>query len=579
MHTMGNSLLYGDNLPIMRDRIADESVDLVYLDPPFNSDLNYNVLFKADGLRSDEAQMTAFKDTWTWDAAAQVAFDDLQDARNPTLVNFVNALHGSLARSPMLAYLVNMALRIAEIHRVLKVTGSVYLHCDPTASHYLKMLMDAVFLPTNFRSEIIWRRTGSHNKAKRWAPIHDVILFYTKSNSYTWNHPRRPFMLGHVKDNFIEDPIGIYKTNYYGNVLTGSGTRGGESGKPWHGFDPTAKGRHWAVPGKIWEEVGVDPEGLTQHQKLDLLLEKGFITITDGDAWPMYERTISTSDGPAAPDVWAYQPYTEGTVFGTDQGIDADVRWLSPQDAERLGYPTQKPFGILKQMLSASSMPGDLVLDPFCGCGTTIAAAQILARRWIGIDISPFAIELIRRQRLEGAFPHLKLGVDYEIKGLPTTLEGARMMAEQDRDRKSFEIWAVSKVDGIPNDKKGADKGINGRIPFRPDGKTTKFAVVSVKSGKLKPDDIRALVSVAQREELSSLGFGVLISLNEPTAGMRADAASAGTVEFHGNRYPLVQFLTVEEILKGKKPHLPLVDPSVGYGKRAGLADLQDKLL
>lgn len=576
---MNNSLLYGDNLPIMQEMIADNSVDLVYLDPPFNSDLNYNVLFKADGLQADEAQLTAFKDTWIWDAGAQAAFDELQSTRNPTLVNLVNALHSGLARSPMLAYLVNMALRMVEIHRVLKPSGSAYLHCDPTASHYLKMLMDSIFWPTNFRSEIVWRRTGSHNKARRWAPIHDVILFYTKSNDYTWNHPRRPYMLGHVKENFIEASSGVYKTDYYGNVLTGSGTRGGESGKPWRGFDPTAKGRHWAVPGKIWEEVGVDPAGLTQHQKLDLLFEKGFITITDGEAWPMYERTITANDGPAAPDIWAYQPYTDGTVFGITEGIDADVRWLSPQDAERLGYPTQKPLGILKHILDASSRPGDLVLDPFCGCGTTIAAAQILARRWIGIDISPFAIELIRKQRLEGAFPHLKVGIDYEIKGLPTTLEGARMMAEQDKARKAFEIWAVSKVDGIPNDKRGADKGIDGRIPFRPDKTTAKFAVVSVKSGKLKPDDIRAQISVARREEASSLGFGVLITLAEPTSGMRSDAAAAGTTEIHGNRYPFAQILTIEEILTGKRPHLPNIDPGIEYGKKAVAAPLQPRLL
>jgi site-specific DNA-methyltransferase (adenine-specific) len=203
----------------------------------------------------------------------------------------------------------------------------------------------------------------------------------------------------------------------------------------------------------------------------------------------------------------------------------------------------------------------------------------VLARRWIGIDISPFAIELIRRQRLEGAFPHLKVGVDYEIKGLPTTVEGARMMAEQDKDRKAFEIWAVSKIDGIPNDKKGADKGIDGRIPFKPDGKTTKFVVVSVKSGKLKADDIRSLMAVAKREVASSLGFGVLVALNPPTAGMIADAASAGTVEMHGNRWPLVQILTIEEILKGRKPHLPMVAPSVGRGKKAGIADIQGLLL
>jgi site-specific DNA-methyltransferase (adenine-specific) len=386
-------------------------------------------------------------------------------------------------------------------------------------------------------------------------------------------------MLGHVKDNFIQGEDGSYKTDYYGNVLTGSGTRGGESGKIWRGFDPTAKGRHWAVPGKIWEEVGIDPEGLTQHQKLDLLFEKGFITITEGDAWPMYERTITPNDGPAAPDMWAFQPYTEGTVFGTSEGIDADVRWLSPQDAERLGYPTQKPVAILKHIINASSRPGELVLDPFCGCGTTIAAAQMLARRWIGVDISPFAIELIRRQRLEGAFPHLRVGVDYKIEGLPTTLEGARMMVEEDKVRKGFEIWVVSKIDGIPNDKKGADKGVDGRIPFKPDGKTTKFAVVSVKSGKLKADDVRSLMAVAKREEASSLGFGILVVLNSPTAGMKADAASCGTVEMHGHRYPLVQILTVEDILKGKKPHLPLLDPTVAHRKKANMADVQGSLL
>jgi len=573
---MKNRLLYGDNLPLMRE-IGSDSVDLVYLDPPFKSDLNYNVLFKADGLTSNEAQLTAFKDTWTWDAAAQATYDEIQDCANVTLVNFINALRGGLDRTPMLAYLVNMAIRLVEIHRILKRTGSMYLHCDPTASHYLKILLDSVFSPINFRSEIIWRRTGSHNKMKRWAPVHDVVLFYTKSDEYTWNHPRRPYMLGHVKENFIEAEDGSFKTDYYGNVLTGSGTRNGESGLPWRGFNPTAKGRHWAIPGRIWEEVGIDPAGLSQHQKLDLLLELGFVTITEGEAWPIYQMTVSTNSGTAAPDIWAFQPYTEGTVFGTPFGIDADVRWLSPQDAERLGYPTQKPLGILKHIINASSRPGDLVLDPFCGCGTTIAAAQMLARRWVGIDISPFAIELVRRQRLEGAFPHLKVGVDYEIDGLPTTIDGARMMA--DKDKKGFEIWAVSRIDGIPNSKKGADKGVDGRIRFKPDGKNAKFAVVSVKGGKLKADDVRSLMAVAQREENSSMGFGVMIALNQPTPGMKADAASAGTMEFHGNRYPKIQILTIEEILKGKKPYLPLLDSSATFGKKAGPADIQGILL
>lgn len=232
----------------------------------------------------------------------------------------------------------------------------------------------------------------------------------------------------------------------------------------------------------------------------------------------------------------------------------------------------------LKHIINASSRPGDLVLDPFCGCGTTIEAAQVLARRWTGIDISPFAIELIRKQRLEGAFPHLRLGVDYKIEGLPTTIEGARMRAEHDKGRKGFEIWAVSRIDGIPNDRKGADKGIDGRLPFKPDAKTRKFAVISVRSGKLKPDDIRSLMAVASREEASSLGFGVLVALNAPTGGMRTDAASAGTVEMHGHRYPKIQIMTVEDILKGRKPNLP-IDASIARGRKAEVAGLQETLL
>jgi site-specific DNA-methyltransferase (adenine-specific) len=337
----------------------------------------------------------------------------------------------------------------------------------------------------------------------------------------------------------------------------------------WRGFDPTAKGRHWAIPGAIWEEVGVDPAGLTQHQKLDLLYERGFITITPGEAWPIYERAVLPADGPATPDIWAFQPYTEGTVFGTTAGIDADVRWLSPRDAERLGYPTQKPVTLLTRIIEASSQKGDMVFDPFCGCGTTIAAAQSLGRRWIGIDISPFAVQLIRRQRLQGHFPDLKEGIDYQVSGLPTTFDGAKLMAEQ--DKKAFEIWCVSSIDGIPNDKKGADKGIDGRIPFKPDGKTAKFAVVSVKGGKLKADDIRSLIAVSKREEATSLGFGVFVTLNSPTMGMKTEAAAAGVTTINGKAFPMVQILTIEEILKGSRPRLPFIDVSVGYKKGAKL--------
>jgi site-specific DNA-methyltransferase (adenine-specific) len=208
---------------------------------------------------------------------------------------------------------------------------------------------------------IIWRRTGSHNKLTRYGPIHDVIFFYTKSREYTWNSPKRPYMKGHVEENFIKDAKG-YRTNYYGNVLTGSGTRNGESGAIWKGFDPTAKGRHWAIPGALIEDLDEDFSGLTQHQKLDRLYELGHITITEGDAWPMYQRYIKSTDGQALSDIWAFQPYTVGTVFNSPLGIDEDVRWLTTRDQERLGFPTQKPSALLQRIIAASTNEGDLVL-------------------------------------------------------------------------------------------------------------------------------------------------------------------------------------------------------------------------
>lgn len=574
---MVRKLFYGDNLDIIRDHLLSDTVDLIYLDPPFKSGKDYNLLFRADNLEPDEAQWTAFKDTWLWDHAAQDAYEQILQLPNPTLVNLIQALFGAYSTSQMMAYIVSMTIRLNEMHRALKPTGSLYLHCDPSASHYLKVVLDAIFGST-FKSEIIWRRTGSHNKMKRWAPIHDVILFYTKTDNYTWNNPKKPYMKGHVEEHFVSDGKGGYRTNYYGNVLTGSGTRGGSSGLPWKHYDPTSKGRHWAIPGAIWEEAQIDPTGMDTQQKLDALYDAGFIKITPGEAWPMYELTITPKMGPATSDLWTYQPYTDGTVFGSREGIDEDVRWLGTRDQERLGYPTQKPVGLLTRIIEASSNPGDLVLDPFCGCGTTIEAAERAGRNWIGIDVSPFAIQLVRKARIEGAFPSLKLGKDFEVSGLPTTMSGAELLAEQ--DKKAFEIWAVSTLDGIPNPKKGADKGIDGRLPFKPEGykKQTKFAVVSVKGGKNKPDDVRALAAVAKREATTSMGFGVLVCLQEPSKSMRADAAAAGTCEIGGNRYPLVQILTVQQILHGERPKLPFSDPTAVYKKAQGSTHSQGQL-
>jgi site-specific DNA-methyltransferase (adenine-specific) len=475
-----------------------------------------------------------------------------------------------LKENDMMAYLCMMAVRLIELHRVLKSTGSIYLHCDPTASHYLKLLMDSVFKPTNFRNEITWRRTATHGKSRRFAPIHDTILFYTKTADYKWTFPRKPYMRQHVEKYFVRDEKG-WKTAYYGNVLTGSGLRGGESGKPWRGFNPSAKNRHWAIPGIIVEDSGEDMAGLTQHQKLDRLLELGFITIIEGEAWPMYEHRLKPEDGQNVPDIWAFQPYTDGTVFGTDRGIDEDVRWLSPQDQERLGYQTQKPQALLERIISASSDEGDIVLDPFCGCGTTIHAAHKLRRSWIGIDVTHLAISLIEK-RLKDAFP----GIKYDVHGTPTDLEGAKALATQDKYQ--FQWWAVSLVDAVPfaGKKKGADSGIDGLIYFKPEGKATEKAIVSVKGGdNVGVGMIRDLAHVVEREKAK---IGVFVTLVEPTGPMKTEAVKAGTYETAYGKYPKIQILTISELFSGKQPNIPLVDPSAFKKATKEVMETQRKL-
>lgn len=574
-------LYFGDNLDVMQT-MPDGIVDLVYLDPPFKSDEDYNVFFPTENLDPDEAQWTAFKDTWVWDDAAKDAMGAIVARGSPQLAGLTDALQRSLGTSPMMAYIANMGIRLTDIRRVMKDTGSLYLHCDPTASHYLKLVLDAIFGPQRFRSEIIWRRTGSHGKSKRWAPIHDVLLYYTKSDQFTWNAPRRPYMRGHVTEHLKKGTNGKYYTDYYGNVLTGSGTRDGSSGHEWRGFNPTAKGRHWAIPGKIWDGFDEKPDitGMSTPDKLELLYNEGLITITPGEAWPLPNLEVDPTRGVAAPDIWAYQPYTDNTVFGTTGGVDEDVRWLSTKAAERLGYPTQKPLSLLTRIIEASSDKGDLVFDPFCGCGTTVEAAERLERQWIGIDISSFAIQLIKRTRLEGSFPELSEGLkgDYQIDGLPQDLKGAELLAE--RDRKAFEVWAVTTIDGKPNEKKGADGGIDGRIPFRPDGpkKALKWATISVKSGASKLQDLRDLHGVTHQNAKAS-GFGVFVCLNEPTAAMKNFAKAAERREIDGVNYDTLQILTVADILAGKRPRLPYIDAKAIYKKAAKSTSAQGTLV
>ena len=303
-----NLLYYGDNLDILRNYIKEETVDLIYLDPPFKSNQDYNVLFKEQNGSRSSAQIKVFKDTWRWDQTAAAAYQEIVEAGG-RVSQAMQAFRTFLNESDIMAYLAMMAPRLVELHRVLKSTGSIYLHCDPAASHYLKMLMDAVFGPQNFRNEITWRRTGAHGKAVRYGPIHDTILFFSKGNRYTWNYPKRPYMRGHVEQNFVKDSKG-YRTDYYGNVLTGSGIRKGESGKPWRGFNPTSKGRHWAIPGALLRDIDEDISHLSQHEKLDYLFQHGHIKIIKGQAWPLYERYLKPEVGKSLDHRCYFQPYT-----------------------------------------------------------------------------------------------------------------------------------------------------------------------------------------------------------------------------------------------------------------------------
>lgn len=551
-----NRLYFGDNLPVLREHIPDESVDLIYLDPPFNSNATYNVLFEEKSGEASAAQITAFDDTWHWDIGSEAAYREVVTDGPQQLGKLLIAMREFLGQNDMMAYLTMMAQRMAELHRVLKPTGSVYLHCDPTASHYLKLLMDSVFGAENFRSEIVWRRTGSHGNARRFAPVHDTLLFYTKSNDYKWKHLRRPYMEGHVEQYFVKDEQG-WRTNYYGNVLTGSGIRKGESGRTWKGIDPTAKGRHWAIPGRLLEEVAEDLSDLTQHEKLDRLFELGHIRIEEGAAWPIYQHYITPEDGQAHLDIWAYQPYTGGTVFGTDDGIDADVRWLAPQDRERLSYPTQKPEGLLKRIIESSTDNDDIVLDPFCGCGTAVVVAEELKRRWIGIDITHLAISLMKHRLSDKFRDDLS---DFTVVGLPEDVESARALAtESEHDgRYQFEHWALGLIDARPTGKRGADAGIDGYINFFDDNSgKAKQIIVQVKSGHVNRGMIATLRGDMERDNAA---IGVFITLEAPTEPMKQEAVGAGFYEpegLPGNQYPKVQILTIEQLLDGDQPAYP----------------------
>ena len=550
---MTNTLYFGDNLHVLRDHIASESVDLVYLDPPFNSNANYNILFKSPEGAQSESQIEAFEDTWHWNDSAEDAFDEVMRSGNTDAFTLLRAMRDFLGDNDMMAYLAMMAVRLIELHRVLKPTGSLYLHCDPTASHYLKLLLDGVFGATNYRNEIVWKRTSGHSSARRWGPAHDTLLFYSKSDDFTWNPVLQSHDEGHISAKYKTADI---NGPFMAADLTGAGTRTGDSGRPWRDFDPTEMGRHWAVPKKIPDEL-VDTtnwESLSSQEKLERLDDGGVIY------WPKKEGGFPR-----------FKRYLTAGV--SIQSVVTDISPLNSQAQERLGYPTQKPLALLERIIATSSNEGDVVLDPFCGCGTAVHAAQKLGRQWIGIDVTHLAVGLIEK-RMKEAFPAL----EFEVKGRPQSLASAQDLAK--RDKHQFELWALSVVDADPwkGARKGPDGGIDGIIWFKPDGKKTEKAIVEVKGGATGVKDVGRLAQVMEREGAK---IGVLITNQLPTRAMERDAAAVGVWEneYTGRKHPRLQIITLAELFQNKRPDIPWVDTSVAKKARREDTTEQGKLL
>jgi DNA modification methylase len=538
-----NLLFYGDNLEVLRRDIPNESVDLVYLDPPFNSNRSYNVLFASKSGDESQAQIEAFDDTWTWSHEAEAAYDEMVQGGTvpPKVADAVEALRRLLGDNDVLAYLVMMTARLVELHRVLKPTGSLYLHCDPTASHYLKLILDAIFGPQRFRNEFIWKRSTAHSDTKQGSRqagrLHDVIFFYAKGEQWTWNPIYTPYDEEYVESKYrhIEEGTG---RRFRKDNLTAA-KPGGDTSYEFRGVKPY-KGRYWAYSKEKMEQFAA--EGRLYYTRTGM---------------PEYKRYLDEMPGVPLQDLWT------------------DIAPINAKASERLGYPTQKPEALLERIITASSNEGDIVLDPFCGCGTTVAVAQRMRRNWIGIDITFLAVDLISKRLIDTHGE--EVAETFETRGIPRDLAGAKALFRQDPF--DFERWAVSLVDAQPNLRQVGDKGADGVIRFPLDGsKAIGRALVSVKGGEsLNPGMVRDLVGTvsSQRAEL-----GLFISLEKPTRGMVDAAQHAGTFvwPFNGKTYPKVQLITVAELLDGKSPDLPPAYLPYVQAKRMAVGEQQSLL-
>jgi DNA modification methylase len=535
-------LFCGDNRVVLREYFAPASVDLIYLDPPFSSNRDYNQIFRDESGNRSPAQMLAFDDTWHWqapktdDTLRYLTDTDLNGGTVPTeLGSIIAALVSGLRKNPLTAYLVEMAVRLVEMHYVLKPTGSLYLHCDPTTSHYLKVVLDAVFGPKNFRSEIVWKRSSAHSDGKQgrrnYGHIHDELLFYTKGDTWTWNSMFTP-----------HDPE--YLARFYRHIEPQTGRRyridnltaakpGGDTSYEWHGVKPY-KGRYWAYSRANMEKF---------EREERLIYSKSGI--------PQYKRYLDEMPGVPLQDVWT------------------DINPVAPkknEKSERVGFQTQKPLALLERIISVSSNPGDMVLDPFCGCGTAIIAAHKLGREWAGIDIAWLAIGVMKARMREYGID------DIAVENEPTEMDSLRQMIRERNGGYKFQFWALNKVLAMPIggiEKKGRDRGIDGVRTFSDAGGQLQRIIYSAKSGHITPGMVRELIGVMKQERAA---MGIFLTVERPTEEISRAARVAGSYQFAEDAtFPRVQIVTAEDLLAGRLPDVPAVAPPAGF-RRTSLA-------
>ena len=562
---MTNQLYYGDNLDVLREHIRDESIDLIYLDPPFNSNANYNILFKSPAGVGADSQIEAFEDTWHWNDKAEGAFHDVMTSGNTDVAELLRAMRGFLKENDMMAYLAMMAVRLIELHRVLKPTGSLYLHCDPTASHYLKLLLDGVF-GAGFRSEISWKRSSAHNDGKQgrnqYGNVRDIIFFYTKGKNWTWNWLYTNYDQSYIDSAYRHaDPDG---RKYRRGDLTAAKPGGDVSygwpikrqiGGDWEAdltdeyLSPIAGWEYKQIPpykGRFWAYSRANMQEYARQNRLAYA----------SSGMPEYKRYLDEMPGVPLQNSW-------------DDIVPAAGK-------ENLGYPTQKPLALLERIINASSNEGDVVLDPFCGCGTAVDAAQKLGRQWIGIDVTHLSIGLIER-RMKDRYGD---ALQYEVIGTPNDRASAEKLAAEEPHQ--FQYWITQAIGGQPyqGGRKGMDRGIDGFIYYTKPNltdqgavkSTTEAAIISVKAGqRVGVAMVRNLKGVMEREKAD---IGIFVCVIMPTREMEKEAASAGvyTDAQTGQTYPRLQIYTLAEYFAGLRPKVPMLDRQAGF-KKAGRED------